>query len=650
LSSEAISSTMQKHEPMVLTAGPVRMLFCPQSGLVRDVRLGSVELLRGIYAAVRNENWGTVPTTLSKLTVERRLDGFRVSFLATCRQRPIDFRWKGVLIGEPDGTLSYAMIGLAHSTFRRNRIGFCVLHPIRECAGRPCTVEHTDDSVQRGEFPQLISPHQPFRDIRSITHEPAPGMSVTVSLEGDVFEMEDQRNWSDASYKTYCTPLSIPFPVEVREGTRIDQRVVMRLEQPGAVSTGPRQQSPRDEIIVSPGPAIRLPRLGLCTASHGTPLSAKEVARLRALRLDHLRVDVKLSDPDLAGALRRAAGEAASIGARLLVAVSSDPAMAELPRLWAAASELRVPVGAWLVFPEPRKAAPFGWPEQAKAALKSRWPDVPLGAGTLANFAELNRARLPEGSVEVLCFSVNPQVHAFDNRSLVETLEAQPQMVASARRFAGSARIAVSPITLKPRFNAVATVPEGPPPPGELPSQVDPRQCSPFAAAWTLGSIAQLAADDAEIATYYETTGWLGVMETAGGSPLPEKFPSIPGGVFPMYHVFADLAEAESREIRLLATGGTPAVQGLVVGTEHRATMLIANLTEERQEVRLAAEMPRCGQGWRLRMLDAASLAQAMARPEEFRQRQGEPAAADRITLPPHSYARLETSREGAAV
>jgi hypothetical protein len=640
---------MLKHEPMVLTAGPVRMLFCPQSGLVRDVRLGSVELLRGIYAAVRDENWGTVSTTLSELAMERRPDSFRASFTAHCRQGPIDFRWNGVLTGEPDGTLSYALDGLAQSTFRRNRIGFCVLHPIRECAGRPCVVEHTDGLIENGEFPQLISPHQPFRGIRSISHEPASGLSITVALEGDVFEMEDQRNWSDASYKTYCTPLSIPFPVEVKEGTQISQRVVMRLEQRNAVSIEPRQQPSRDEILVSPGPAVRLPKLGLCLAGHGVPLSAVEVARLRALRLDHLRVDVKLSDPELAAELRRAGDEAASIGARLLVALhSSDPATAELPLLRAAASELRVPVAAWLVFPEPGKAAPPGWLQQAKAAFKRHWPDLPFGAGTLANFAELNRARPPEGSVEVLCFSVNPQVHAFNNRSLVETLETQPQMVASARQFAGSARIAVGPITLKPRFNAVATAPEGPPPPGELPPQVDPRQCWPFAAAWTLGSIAQLAAADAEIATYYETTGWLGVMETAGGTPLPEKFPSLPGGVFPLYHVFADLAEADGREIRLLATGGVPTIRGLAVGTEDRATALVANLSEVPQEVRFSTEAIDLSRGGRLRLLDTRNLTQAMTQPEQFRRCPGELVAADSITLPPHAYARLETGREGA--
>jgi len=34
----------------------------------------------------------------------------------------------------------------------------------------------------------------------------------TISFEGDVFETEDQRNWTDASFKTYCPPLRLPYP------------------------------------------------------------------------------------------------------------------------------------------------------------------------------------------------------------------------------------------------------------------------------------------------------------------------------------------------------------------------------------------------------------------------------------------------------
>ena len=45
---------------------------------------------------------------------------------------------------------------------------------------------------------------------------------------GELFEMEDQRNWTDASYKTYCTPLHLPYPVELAAGERVIQSVTLR--------------------------------------------------------------------------------------------------------------------------------------------------------------------------------------------------------------------------------------------------------------------------------------------------------------------------------------------------------------------------------------------------------------------------------------
>ena len=51
------------------------------------------------------------------------------------------------------------------------------------------------------QLPDLIEPWQPFKSIRAITHSVRPGVREC-RMEGDMFEMEDQRNWSDASYKT----------------------------------------------------------------------------------------------------------------------------------------------------------------------------------------------------------------------------------------------------------------------------------------------------------------------------------------------------------------------------------------------------------------------------------------------------------------
>ena len=99
------------------------------------------EVLRGIYAAVRSPDWSTVPATLENLAVDTGTDRFSVSFGAVHRAGPVWFEWKGRLEGTPEGRVRFDFDGVARSTFLRNRIGICVLHPAGECAGAACTVE-----------------------------------------------------------------------------------------------------------------------------------------------------------------------------------------------------------------------------------------------------------------------------------------------------------------------------------------------------------------------------------------------------------------------------------------------------------------------------------------------------------------------------
>ena len=107
--------------------------------------------------------------------------------------------------------------------FATNRTGLVVLHP-PQLAGEALRVTHADGSAEESSFPAAISPHQPVLDIAELAwlHD---GIEVAVAFEGDVFEMEDQRNWSDASYKTYSRPLELPFPYAIAAGERVRQSV-----------------------------------------------------------------------------------------------------------------------------------------------------------------------------------------------------------------------------------------------------------------------------------------------------------------------------------------------------------------------------------------------------------------------------------------
>ena len=212
------------------------------------------------------------------------------------------------------------MNGVARTTFLRNRIGFCVLHP-PGCAGLACVVEKDDGTREQSAFPEAIAPVAPFVDMRAIAYSVVPGVDVELRFTGDLFEMEDQRNWTDASFKTFCTPLRLPFPVEITAGTRVAQSVTLALHgadapQPNAGASVPLT------FTVDTRHAAPLPELGLGVASDGVSPSQMEQERLRRLNLTHLRVDLRLDDLVAAMAeLQRATGEARALGVRLDIAL-----------------------------------------------------------------------------------------------------------------------------------------------------------------------------------------------------------------------------------------------------------------------------------------------------------------------------------------
>jgi hypothetical protein len=633
-------------EPVPLRAGPLSLLL--EGGDLKYVCLRGREVLRRVYAAVRDRNWGTVLPVISSLKVESRADSFRVSYLSEHRQQEtdgeIDFAWRGAIEGSPDGTIRFLFDGETRSTFLRSRIGFCVLHPL-VCAGGVCLCEHADGSVERGRWPRQISPLAPFKDIRALSHEVFPGLWAHLRFEGEVFEMEDHRNWTDASYKTFCTPLSIPYPVEVKKGTRIEQSLTLRLEGklPAASSDDLCEVTP--VFSVGTAAAVPLPRLGLGVASHGKPLSPREASLLKALDLSHLRVDLKLSRPGWEKALRQAWSEASALGARLEAAIFlTDRAAAEIEDLARAARELGPQVGLWLIFHEREKVTMEPWVKLARNVLKELDPEAKVGSGTNVEFVDVNRERPPLEHMDAACYSMSPQVHAFDNDSLVETLEAQGSTVQSAREVLGGLPLAITPVTLKRRFNPEAMGPEPEPAPGELPAQVDPRQMSLFGAAWTAGSMKYLAEGGVASATYYETTGWRGVLEGETGSPLPAKFPSLAGSVFPLYHVLADAGELRGGEVLPCRSSDPLKVDGLALRKGSRLRVLLANMRPETQRVKVEGLKGEV----KVRFLDERSIGSAMMEPEKFRMDPGEELRASEgrleLEILPYAVARMDSS------
>jgi hypothetical protein len=466
------------------------------------------------------------------------------------------------------------------------------------------------------------------------------GGSAVFEFEGDLFETEDQRNWTDASFKTYCTPLALGFPHELGEGERKAQAVTVSAR--GVTEALPLESGSRPALSVGGSRGARVPDIGLALSAGVTGSSDAELRLLRVLSPAHLRCEVHLGRSDWPAELAAWARCARSLAAPLELAVFVDGA-AVLSGLDALGSALAgIEVARVLVAVEGAQTTTVE--ETTPADVVSAVRDalaleaVPVAGGTDMYFCELNRTRPAAERMDGICWSMNGQVHAFDDVSVLETPEAQGEQVKAAHAFAAGRPLFVGPVTLRRRYNVNATVAEDEDL-GSVPDSVDPRQASLLGAAWTLASIKHLAEQGPDAVTYFETVGWRGVIQGDLDPPLPDRFPARAGQVFPLFHVLADVAGLRGAEV-VRCDGGNPLEVAALAAVRNGGgvTVLMANLTGRRLSVSLAG-LPGDG---RVRRLNEDTAELAMFEPERFRASAGiEPVSE--LTLAPYETVRIDT-------
>lgn len=505
-------------------------------GSLRWIKSGEVEIIRMIYSAVRDHNWGTIEPEIIAEEITENLTGFQIKTQIKYQKVDIHFEAEYTITGS-ENCLIFEMNGEAKSTFRTNRVGCCVLHPIKECSGKTYMVTHPDGTMDNAVFPELISPVQPMLGISGLEWEPAGGILAKLSFSGEIFEMEDQRNWTDASYKTYCRPLSMPFPFEIKKGEKIHQKIVLEIKGETQNEIGKSNFT----FNVDGNKIFRIPEIGISASSRNEPIENTEAYLLKNLPINHLRAEILLFEQNWKSVLKRAIAESKLLGIPMfLVVYFSENFEDEIKqfRLIFQNQEIKVkyilPVGKNhltndLIF------------DSVFAELKFFFPETKIGAGVNAYFAELNRNRPQSLNAGFISFTICPQVHAFDNVSLVENLEAQKHAVDSARKLFPGKPVFVSPVALKQRFNVVETSSETGSVAEELPSQVDTRQNSNFAAQWLLGSLKNLTQSGTNLVTYFETVGWRGFIMGNYATPVMGKFKAERGDIFPIYSVIGEL-------------------------------------------------------------------------------------------------------------
>jgi len=487
----------------------------------RNLALNGRVVVQEIYPAVRAPDWTTVemPETHGwvqdhprpwQVTLRQDLPG---RFHSTTRLR---------MLGQDTVLVSYRLE--SSTTESVNRWGLNVCLNAQAWSGCVATINGETYVLPVEIGPQRLVAGQlqalfPSSDTLEVDH-PWEGR-LRIASSGRRLEVEDQRNWTDPTYKIYSGPLADPRPVILAGGSTVQQELRLTWDPVPTRGRPMPASSPPD-----PSPPRELPRIGvqLNEVRLASPLDqAAVLADLAELAVDHVRIDAERP------MVRPVLEKLASVEVELAVLASGQGGVHE--RAEALTHGLDGPGATRILWHlDRRRTTGAGDSVVVRSALGSRAARVAVVPGTDAYFTDLNRDRPDVGGT--VSFSISPTVHTRDSETVFASLAAQAEVVRQARAMFG-ARVLVSPVTFGIR-GAPETCHDAAHRAAVAP--VDPRLNTLEGAAWTLGSIHALVIGEAASGTWHELFGEAGLVAGQG-----------PGRVVrPAFHAIAAL-KANSR-------------------------------------------------------------------------------------------------------
>ena len=651
--SEALTlygTEQEAPEARTLTAGALTATL--EAGKLRWIRYGGVEALRGLAFVVRGAGWETRAPQIANLEIEESDGGFRVGYDGRIDSADGVLDFRADIVAESERSLVFTVEFEPETEFRTSRTGFVVLHPVEGVAGEACIITHSDGTVEETTFPGLISPFQPFYDIAAMRHRVSPGVWLTCRFEGaDPWETEDQRNWTDASYKTYYRPLALPFPYTLAAGERLRQVATLTIEGGSAAVAAGAGGDGAIEIALGDATGTQMPEIGLGVANRERDHLDHGLDLLKALGPGHLVCECDPRDPNAADALAAGRGLAEALDAEVVLEITvpcEQPVADELAQ--AAEIAARAGLAPAAIVPEQarllkftlEKIAALGIPDfdEVYGAARAAFPGVRLGGGVFTNFTELNRNCATPDLFDFLTHATSAVVHEPDDLSVIETLQTLPDIVASAKALAGGKPYRIAPSAIGMRFNPYGPDVHQNGDNGRYSfNRQDPRHRALLGAAFTLGYAARVAPRGLEALALGAPSGALGMVYRRTEHPQP-WFDDLSGpAVMPLYHIVAALVAAKGAAVRAVTSGDATRVLGLAYEHGGGTLLWLANLTPASQTVIVSG---LSGGTATIGRLDASNFVDAVSDPAGFAASPGHPGDPSRLELAPFAVSRIE--------
>jgi D-apionolactonase len=410
--------------------------------LIRDNRFGPFyggghEFLRRVFVTVRDEEWQETPPHTWISTVDDTDGTAHVEARHTTPR--LDVEWRGTLRLRDDARSGdFEFEAVARRTMSVCRLGLVVLHPVNFMVDARIYAQGPHGShsiiIARTIASQPIvegvpGAMTPSFSALTIEHE---GIGrLTLKFEGDLFELEDQRNWGDASFKTYCTPLRLGFPRTIEAGTEIRQRLQWQFTATTTASATRKHRMPSATHGI-------VPRIGRGWSNATTQSQAQDWHYLHR----------ELGSPDDLAAVSNPSEERPVRSLQIAVAEDvSDECFAKYAD-WIALRRDRI--ARSLIYGLnrgiPSEANIVRW--RSSLAERQAGP-IQVIAATRGYFVEFNRASSALDFVaDGIAFPHTTTVHSDDPATITDNVSTIQDMAATARLLTRASTLILAPLAL----------------------------------------------------------------------------------------------------------------------------------------------------------------------------------------------------------
>ena len=506
---------------------------------IRNIRYEGVQIIDLLYTAIRPSDWSTLKSDEYAADLKISGNDYEITITESFTSALVATT-KVILSAGNTFSVEYELKGLAE--YSVNRWGICFCLDTADWMGASVLSSGNSYSLLRDISPQRVVDgfvQGLFPESHEMQFIAADQRCLKVASNGKVLEAEDQRNWTDNTYKIYSGSLKEPRPFTTSPGSSWKQKVNFEVGVPKQNSADPTK------ILVREIEA--LPSIGLQFNSDPLLTPDDLEKALVLLEIDHLRVNAESLTPQK---IATTASNGLILETALLSSNQNEILKAEVVQL----SE-RVPAGSRLLIQREGREVVEATDLPKNESLNTYIP------GTDAYLVDLHREKFE--FTNSVSYSITPTVHSTDTETIFKTLSTQKESIEFAQKYLAP-QVFLSPITFSTRGN---------PETGhsrdqrinfaDLDSAMHIRTIE--GAAWTLGSIHAVASAGAFSGSWHELFGEHGIIYSQSGAI---KFS-------PVFHAISALGAHHAHQITIATS-----LDNSWVAFENRETktILVASL------------------------------------------------------------------------